>query len=106
MDSLIKDLEIYKASKEVSEKEYNTYNREQKKKEIEKMRENNKKYIEEIKNAKVEEPEKKYRLENTKELNTICNYCKKICHEKCTCFKTFEKCKVYKWNGWKKNKYL
>ena len=102
MDSLIKDLEIYKASKEVSEKEYNTYNREQKKKEIEKMRENNKKYIEEIKNAKVEEPEKKYRLENTKELNTICNYCKKICHEKCTCFKTFEKCKVYKWSGWKK----
>lgn len=32
LDSLIKDLEIYKASKEVSEKEYNTYNPEQKKK--------------------------------------------------------------------------
>ena len=32
LDSLIKDLEIYKASKEVSEKEYNIYNREQKKK--------------------------------------------------------------------------
>jgi hypothetical protein len=32
LDSLIKDLEIYKASKEVSVKEYNTYNPEQKKK--------------------------------------------------------------------------
>jgi len=43
LDSLIKDLEIYKASKEVSEKEYNTYNREQKKKKIEKKKKKNKK---------------------------------------------------------------
>ena len=100
LDSLIKDLEIFKAEKKVKEKEYNGLDQEQKKKEIEKMKENNKKYIENIKTARAEKPETKYRLENTEELNTICNNCKKICHEKCTCFKTFESCKVYKWSGW------